>query len=81
MITLKKRNQKESALVFFYCNNQDDPENEDNNKKGQKQEKQDVPEKYNFNKAFNIRDGEFVLEFLRSKWQPDDGVTLKLDIQ
>ena len=32
-------------------------------------------------KTFLIQDGEFTLEFLRSNWQPGDGMTLRFEIQ
>ena len=82
MVTLRERKRKESPaqLVFFYCNNLIGQENknkeEDNKKNG---EKGSVETNHN---TFNIENsGEFVFEFLRSNWQPDDGVTLKFEIQ
>lgn len=83
MVTLRKRNRKKSdQLIFFHCNNQVGPKN-DNKEEGQRQNlQQDSPETYKDFKTFDIEDdGEFVLEFLRSNWQPDNGVTLKFDIQ
>lgn len=76
MVTLQKQSQTKSALVFFFCNNQVRLEND---KEGQNQ-KQDLPEKSHHFKTFYIKDGEFVLEFLRGDWQLDDGVTLKFEI-
>ena len=82
MVTLRERKQNESTakLLFFYCNNQVGLENKNKEEDNKKNGKKGSPET-NHN-TFNIENsGEFVLEFLRSNWQPDDGVTLKFEIQ